>query len=274
MRTLVHLSDLHFGRVDESLLDPLVENVDAARPDVVVVSGDLTQRALASQFRAAAAFLARLPSPRIVVPGNHDVPLHNVFDRFVRPLDKFRRYIEPDLSPRHIDAELAVLGVNTARSLVAKNGRINREQVAALREAFRPLEDEVMKVVVTHHPFDVGSGAGKRELVGRARMAMSAFAECGVDLLLAGHLHVSHSAHTGERYALSGYEALVVSAGTATSTRSRGEANSFNVLHLSRHQVDVERREWQPEPKRFTVVARERFARRERGWEKVKLYIP
>ena len=97
-------------------------------------------------------------------------------------------------------------------------------------------------------------------------MAMRAFAECGVDLLLAGHLHMSHSADTGERYALSGYQALVVSAGTATSTRGRGEANSFNVLHLSRDQADVERREWQPEPKRFTAVARERLARRGGGW--------
>ena len=148
MRTLVHLSDLHFGRIDESLLDPLVASVEEARPDVVVVSGDLTQRARSSQFSAAAAFLARLPSPRIVVPGNHDVPLYNVFDRFVRPLDKFRRYIEPDLSPEYIDAEIAVLGVNTARSLVVKNGRINEEQVAAVRAVLLPLADEVMKVLL------------------------------------------------------------------------------------------------------------------------------
>ena len=270
MRTLVHLSDLHFGRIDESLLDPLVASVEEARPDVVVVSGDLTQRARSSQFSAAAAFLARLPSPRIVVPGNHDVPLYNVFDRFVRPLDKFRRHVEPDLSPSHIDPELAVLGVNTARSLVVKNGRINEEQVAGLRAVFLPLADEVMKVVVTHHPFDVGSGAGERELVGRARMAMSAFAECGVDLLLAGHLHVSHSADTGERYALAGYEALVVSAGTATSTRGRGEANSFNVRRLSKARVEVERREWRPEHGRFAGATREVFERRERGWEVVE----
>ena len=85
MRTLVHLSDLHFGRVDEALLEPLIESVRAAKPDVVVVSGDLTQRARTGQFRDAAAFLARLPSPQIVVPGNHDVPLHNMLARFPDP---------------------------------------------------------------------------------------------------------------------------------------------------------------------------------------------
>lgn len=266
MRTLVHLSDLHFGRVDEALLDPLVESVHSAKPDVVVVSGDLTQRARTAQFRAAAAFLARLPSPQIVVPGNHDVPLYNVLARFLSPLGKFRRYIEPDLSPAHVDAEIAVLGVNTARSLVVKNGRINQEQVAALRAKLCTLGDGMVKVVVTHHPFDVGEGVADKELVGRARMAMTVFAECGVDLLLAGHLHVSHSDDTGDRYALSGYDALVVSAGTAASTRGRGEANSFNVVKLAKDRIEVERHEWQPGPGRFAAAARETFERQERGW--------
>lgn len=271
MRTLVHLSDLHFDRVDEALLEPLIENVRATKPDVVVVSGDLTQRAHTAQFRDAAAFLARLPSPQIVVPGNHDVPLYNATARFLTPLRKFRKYIQPDLDPCFIDAEIAVLGVNTARSLVVKNGRINERQVATLRKVLSPLGDGVVKVVVTHHPFDVASDVGDRQLVGRARMAMAAFAECRVDLLLAGHLHLSRSADSGERYALSGYEALMVSAGTATSTRGRGEANSFNVLRLSRNRIEVERREWQPGPGRFAGVAHEAFERRDRGWARATL---
>ena len=266
MKTLVHLSDLHFGRVDQALLDPLVESVHSAAPDVVVASGDLTQRARTAQFQAAAAFLARLPSPRIVVPGNHDVPLYNVLARFFTPFAKFRRYIEADLSPSYTDAEIAVLGVNTARSLVVKNGRINEEQVAALRAKLCTVGEGMMKVVVTHHPFDVGEGVADKDLVGRARMAMSVFAECGVDLLLAGHLHMSHSDDTGGRYALSGYGALVVSAGTATSTRGRGEANSFNVLRLSKHRIEVERREWRPGAGRFVSATSEAFERRERGW--------
>ena len=109
MRTIVHLSDLHFGRVNEALLTPLVEAVRALAPDVVVVSGDLTQRARAAEFQQAQEFLSRLPGPQIVVPGNHDVPLYNIAHRLLRPLDKFRRYIEPSLSPTYIDNEMAVL---------------------------------------------------------------------------------------------------------------------------------------------------------------------
>ena len=270
MRTLVHLSDLHFGRVDEALLAPLVASVEAARPDLVVISGDLTQRARAAQFKEAAAFLTRLPSPQLVVPGNHDVPLYNVIARFLRPLNNFRRYIEPNLSPSVVDTEMAVLGVNTARSLVFKNGRINEEQVADLRKAFEPLSNAVMKVVVTHHPFDNGAQGEKQNLVGRAAMAMTAFAQCGVDLLLSGHFHVSHSDDSGQRYALAGYEALVVSAGTATSTRGRGESNSFNVLRLSVGRVEVERHEWQDADGRFKPVERDVFKRRGRGWVTVE----
>ncbi len=267
MKTIVHLSDLHFGRANAALLDPLVESVRSADPDVVVVSGDLTQRAKTRQFVEAAAFLRRLPSPQVVVPGNHDVPLYNVVLRFLAPLERYRRHITPDLSPTFVDEGLAVLGINTARSLVLKNGRINEEQAGSVRATLSALAGDVVKVVVTHHPFDVGPGAHHKELVGRAKMAMQQFAECGVDLLLAGHLHVSHSDDTGARYALAGYEALVVSAGTATSTRKRGEANSFNVLGLSKHRIEVERREWQEETGEFACASREAFVRSGRGWE-------
>src|SRR5687768_4988171 len=103
MRTIVHISDLHFGRVDPTLLDPLRRAVEAVSPHVVVVSGDLTQRAKPEQFREARRFLDTLPRPHIVVPGNHDVPLYNVFQRFFQPLDKYRRYISAELEPHYID---------------------------------------------------------------------------------------------------------------------------------------------------------------------------
>jgi 3',5'-cyclic AMP phosphodiesterase CpdA len=266
MRTVVHLSDLHFGRVDEALLTPLVERVHAIAPDVVVVSGDLTQRARSHEFEQAREFLERLPGPRIVVPGNHDVPLYNVLDRFLRPLSKFRRIIEPDLSPCHIDQEIAVLGVNTARSFVIKDGRINEEQIAQLRETLSTLPRHVVKLVVTHHPFDVHAGGDEDDVIGRATKAMQMFAHCRVDVLLAGHVHVSHSADSGERYAMAGYEALIVSAGTATSTRARGESNSFNVLRIQDPRVEVQRFEWQPARASFEPADRHVYERSDAGW--------
>src|SRR5215210_6582583 len=115
MRKVVHLSDLHFGRVDESVLKPLIQTVEELKPDVVAVSGDLTQRARSHQFKEARAFLDALPGHQIVVPGNHDVPLWNVFARFLQPLTKYRRYITQELRPFYSDEELAIMGINTAR---------------------------------------------------------------------------------------------------------------------------------------------------------------
>lgn len=246
MRTLVHLSDLHFGRIDPATTDPLIGVVRKIEPDLVAVSGDLTQRARDWQFRAAREFLDRLPEPRIVVPGNHDVPLWNLAARFLRPLAGWRRHVSEDLSPFWQDSELAVAGVNTARSLTWKGGRINRAQVDGLRERFRDLPQGTTAVVVAHHPFDLPPGYGPRDLVGRARMAMEALAPCGVDLFLTGHLHVHHAAHTARRYRVEDHSAVVVQAGTATSTRGRGEPNSFNVIRLDDPVIEVEPHVWRP----------------------------
>src|SRR5205814_4927650 len=138
-----------------------------------------------------------------------------------------RRCICADLEPAWHDDEIAVIGVNTARSLAFKGGRINDEQVGSLRRRLGPLPESVTKVVVTHHPFDLLDRPHDDELVGRARVAMEAFAHCGVDILLAGHFHTSQSGATSGRWQISGYAALAVQAGTATSTRGRGEENAF-----------------------------------------------
>jgi len=266
MRTLVHLSDLHFGHVDAQIIDPLIKTVSEMRPDLVAVSGDLTQRARSWQFREARAFLDQLPQPQIIVPGNHDVPLHNVFARFLNPLVKYRRYITDNLQPSYADEEIVVVGVNTARSLTIKGGRINQYQVAHIREKLCGAGDEVVKAVVTHHPFDLPEGYKDRELVGRAEMAMAGLADCGADLFLAGHLHMSHTGHTAERYKIRGHSALVVQAGTASSTRGRGEANSFNVIRIDHPHITVERMMWQPASASFAVATKEEFRHSSDGW--------
>jgi len=269
MKKIVHLSDLHFGRIDPGLVEPLAEAVNEAGPHLVVVSGDLTQRARSEQFKEARAFLDRLPHPQVVVPGNHDVPLYDVVSRFARPLEKWQRYISEEVEPFHKDEEMVVAGVNTARSLTRKFGRVNERQVAQLRERLCSYGVEVLKVVVTHHPFDLPAGADEREIVGRARMAMEALASCGTDLLLAGHMHVSQTGRTAERYQISGHSALFVQAGTATSTRGRGEANSFNVIRLKHPHIQVERHVWQAEAGRFAAANAETFRRTPEGWERL-----
>jgi 3',5'-cyclic AMP phosphodiesterase CpdA len=245
MRTIAHISDLHFGRTEASLLDPLRDCLVALDPDLLVVSGDLTQRARAKQFEEARDYLETLPKPQIIVPGNHDVPLYNVYQRFLQPLAKYRRLITDDLQPAYIDDEIAVVGVNTARRFVFKGGRINEDQVEKVRSAICGLPEEVTKIIVSHHPFDVPRDSTEEDqIVGRARMALEKLADCGADVLLAGHLHASHIGHTANRYAIAGVSALVVQAGTALSNRQRGEANSFNLLRVESLRIEVDRYEF------------------------------
>lgn len=266
MRKIAHLSDLHFGRTDAQALPALAATIRAARPDVIVVSGDLTQRAKTQEFAAARDFLGTLDFPQVIVPGNHDVPLYNVFLRSFHPLRRYRRFFGGETAPFHADGEIAIAGVNTARALTFKDGRINREQVAEVCRRFEPLEREVTRIVVTHHPFE-GAGGEDGGLVGRAGMAMSAFAQCGVDLILSGHLHASQSGPSDTRYEQEGYAALFVQAGTATSVRRRGEPNSFNMIAVAGPgEVTVERLTWDGKGAAFELAARDPFTKAGGVW--------
>lgn len=261
MRTIAHLSDIHFGSVDPSIIEPLISTLNDLKPDLVAVSGDLTQRARSSEFIDARAFLDRLPTPQIVVPGNHDVPLYNVFRRFAAPLRKYRRYITADLQPFFSDEKMAVIGINTARSSTFKGGRINMEQIESIRRKLCEIGNNIVKVIVTHHPFDLPEGNLESDIVGRAPLAMKMLATCGADIFLAGHMHISHTGHTATRYKIEGHSALVVQAGTATSTRHRGETNSFNSIHIDGTNIKIERLVWQPEKLKFEGAASEGFYR-------------
>ena len=266
MRTLVHLSDIHFGGADPFTVAPLIRAVREVAPDVVVISGDLTQRARKSQFIQAREFLAQLPTPQVVVPGNHDVPFYDLVSRFLRPLDNYRRYVSNDLEPFYADGEIAVLGINTARSLTFKNGRVSREQIGRIRDRFCSLDERIVKILVTHHPLDLPRDFPGQEVVGRADRTMGVLALCRADLLLAGHSHLSHTGDTAARYPIPGYTALVVHAGTATSVRGRGEVNAFNVIRIERPFVSIDRQTWQGETSSFQLSRQERFERTEGGW--------
>lgn len=269
MRTLVHLSDLHTGRVDPAILPALTASINDARPDLVVFSGDLTQRATKTQFREARAFLDALAAPYLVIPGNHDVPLWNVARRFITPLERYKRFITTDLEPFFQDDEIIVVGVNTARSLTWGEGRISRGQVAGALRRLQAAPRGVIRIVVTHHPFDLPPGVDERRLLGRARMAMAEFASAGAELFLSGHLHLSHVSHSAERYRIAGHSALIVQAGTV-SMRGRGEEPSFNILRLDGRRLSLGRLVWDPAGPRFSAVAAGEYELESDGWKPIK----
>jgi 3',5'-cyclic AMP phosphodiesterase CpdA len=266
MRTLIHLSDLHFGRVDPAIVPALLDFIRATKPDLVAISGDLTQRARTAEFMEARRFVDAIPFQKIVIPGNHDVPLHNIFARLFRMLDKFRRYISEDLEPFYADDEIAVAGVNTTRALTGKNGRINRRQLQHLRARFATVPASHVKIVVTHHPFDLPPGVEGDRVILRAKLAMKILAQIPVDLLLAGHFHVGGTTRTTTRYKIANYSALIVAAGTTTSTRGRGQPNSLNVIQIDPPNIAIAKYEWHPDRGAFDLAGMERFVRSSTGW--------
>ena len=267
MRTIAHLSDLHFGAAVPHIVEALTEAVATIAPDVTAVSGDLTQRARRNQFRHARSFLDTLPGPRVVVPGNHDVPLYNVLARFGDPLWAFRRHITPVRHPSFQDEQIAVVGADTTRSFTISDGGLRPRDVQRVSSFLEGAPASAIRIVVCHHPFDrPRTRSGRWTWPAPDAEAVNTLVARGADIFLTGHLHVTYVGHSAVRYQIAGRSAIVVEAGTATSHRMRGEVNSFNVLRVEGGRVSVERHEWNEGTKRFAAAAVDEFQQTETGW--------
>ena len=272
-RKLVHLSDLHFSWVDESLLDPLVRTVTDLEPDILAISGDFTQHARPSEFSAAAQLIERLPGRRILVPGNHDMAFLNPVRRVLQQLRLYKKYITSDPLPYYADDELVILGLNTARVSHLRDGRIRHWQVDLVEERMADAPAGAVRVLVTHHPFDLPDTFHRKEIIARGGEVIERVTRC-VDLLLAGHMHISHSGPTAERYKIADQSAVFVQAGTAISIRSRGEANAFQFIRTSPEEIEVETRTWMAEHATYLPSALSRFRRSPSGWARVPVEVP
>ncbi|MEZ5117284.1 MAG: metallophosphoesterase [Candidatus Nanopelagicales bacterium] len=259
---IVHLSDIHLGRDVQAVADALVAEVGLLAPDVVVVSGDLTQRARTAQFRAAVAFLDRLPGERLVVPGNHDTPLYAVHQRMFRTFGKFERYVGSPLNPVVRADGAVLLGVTTMPRWRWKDGYASRNDAARVRGTLGSSPPADLRVLVTHHPLVHGSGVS---VIGRDRI-LQAVADSRVDVLLSGHTHepvvdrVELKAGDGRRWPV-----LSVVTGTALSDRVRGEEpNAFHVLDADDVEVSVSTRRWDPADDGWTARDEGTFPRQAR----------
>ncbi len=263
MKVVAHISDLHFGAHLPRVTEALLRDLRGGAPDLIVVSGDFTQRARRSQFAAARAFLAQLPAPFLTIPGNHDIPLYDVARRFLSPLGRYHRYISGDENPVYEDEELFVIGLNTARSLTWKSGRISRDQILLLDERLARAGTR-LKVIVTHHPFIPPPDGVGIDLVGRAALALPILVAHKVDLLLSGHLHHGYIGDTRAHYPESERGVIAVQAGTAISHRVRGEPNAYNRLVLARDRMEIETRIYRDTY--FHAHSSARFERRDHVW--------
>lgn len=263
MRRILHLSDLHFGRTRPDLLEPLLDLARRLAPDLVAVSGDLTQRARRGQFVEAAKFLKRIEAPWLAVPGNHDISLDNVLVRLLDPWGRYRGLIHDDLSPRWEDEALSVVGLNTVNRYAHQTGRIGRRQLRVIAQAAQDTPHKTL-VVVMHHPPEHPEGSTKRPMRHAGR-GVEALAQAGADIVLSGHLH---NAHVAPLTAAPGI--LLVQAGTGLSTRLRSEPNTVNLLEIEPGHVRVHR--WAAfERPAYEVIETARFVRdlgrADSGWE-------
>ena len=245
---IVHLSDIHVGRLAFPKIDEaLLQSVNAAAADLVVVTGDLVQRAHRWQYRRVVAFLAAIEAPLLVVPGNHDLYswIYRPWMRVLAPLGRYRRMIGDDLSPAWAMSGVAVLGLNTATPWTIQRGRCKPAHARRITTFFAAYAPETVKILAVHHPLVDVDLPQERDVAQGAGYVLSAAAQAGVDMVLCGHWHLSFACRAQVR----GRSLVMALAGTASSDRYRAPQvglNAYNVVELYPARIGVQ--EWRYSP--------------------------
>jgi 3',5'-cyclic AMP phosphodiesterase CpdA len=261
MSVLLQISDPHFGTEQAPVVEALRALAAQQKPDLVVLSGDITQRARNEQFAAARAFLDSLGVPaHVAIPGNHDIPLYDVATRALRPYARYARHFGEDLEPRHASDDLLVITVNTTRWYRHKDGEISPEQVERVADMLRAATSGQLRVVVTHQPVCVTREEDEKDLINGGVHAVRQWAQAGADLILGGHIHLPYVCALHKqvhRFGQLPRHLWAVQAGTAVSKRIRYEAcNSVNIVRTcdgGPRACTVERWDYSPAAGTFGV---------------------
>lgn len=257
MTTLLQISDAHFGTERPPVVQALLQLARAEPPDLVVLSGDITQRARPNQFSAARAFIDRLnPAALVAIPGNHDIPLYNVFARAFAPYANYSKAFGKNLEPDFESAHLLVLGVNTTRPRRHKDGELSPEQIDRVKQRLRGAGAAQLRIVVVHQPVLAIRASDEDNLLDGHKEAVPAWAAAGGDIIMGGHIHLPYVHSMRTTFPLLKREIWTVQAGTAVSSRVReGIDNSVNLIRCngaqSPRQCDVERWDYVATSARF-----------------------
>ncbi|MFC1661490.1 metallophosphoesterase family protein [Gemmatimonadota bacterium] len=270
MPTLLHASDLHFGKhFDPVAARAFRESLDSLAPDLIALSGDFTQRAKVSEYEDAQEFLGGLPEiPLVVTPGNHDVPLYRVWERLFFPFRNYRQHVSAELDSvtRIRGATVVALSSASPHGAIV-NGKIRDRQLRFAARAFQTAPRDDLRVLVTHHNLAPAPDCLPEQVLPRHRTRLEALVGLGVDLVLAGHLHRGYLADSrdflpdGDR----DYGMLLVHSGTTTSRRGRGREarrNSFNVVAVTEDRMQVTHFVLSVEDERFVPTSTHAFPRR------------
>lgn len=237
MSTLLHWSDPHFGTERPEVMAALLRFSHEQKPELAILSGDITQRALDVQFGAARDFVDHLALPTVLIPGNHDIPLFHFMERAFRPYARYCRAFGPELEPVYASERFLVVAVNTTRRFRHTRGTVSLRQVERVAERLRRAEPGQLRIVVTHQPISVTRRQDERNMLIGGAAAVRQWADAGADLILGGHIHLPFIQRLSDRYPGLARQIWVVQAGTALSTRIRHEAgNSVNLIHAPKHR--------------------------------------
>lgn len=269
MRTIIHISDMHFGKISDKITGCLLSAFSEINADLVVFSGDLTQRAKSSEFTAAKAFLSDLQKNEIqsfVIPGNHDIePMFKPVKRLKSPYEKYKKYISENIEPTYLDDEIAIASINTVRPSNIKNGNINATQIERVKNWFDTIPENIKKIIVTHHPFDLPITKKVRKLISARHQVIEKFSKNQVALYLSGHYHESSSVITSHRYNVKNYSAIAVQAGTL-SNRERGEGQTFNVVQIDNTKIEISTYLWNMKELKFNKGSMSKFKLEKYEW--------
>lgn len=270
MTTIVHLSDTHFGTEVPMVVEAALRAVRALRPDAVVVSGDITQRARRREFRRASGFMAALPAcPKIIIPGNHDIPLFNVFARLLAPYANYEYAFGPCESA-WCNEEVRIVGFNSTDRMRHTRGALASSAIAS-RMAPMPATDGSLLIACLHQPLHTAWAEDRPEILIDASRIARDFSERSVDLALSGHVHVPLATTTRGVFPALGRHFVLAGAGTAVSHRTRpGAPNSFNVVHIERsggsQVINVTLHCFDGQKRGFVAQPPRRFGRVADGW--------
>ncbi len=246
MKKIIHISDLHFGMQDNKIAKILLTDINNYKPDLVVISGDLTQRAKSGQYEIASDFLAEIKCPYIAVPGNHDISLWNIFRRFFNPLKRFKKYITEQEFPTYTDENMIVVGVNSARSLTLISGRISNKQIEYLKNLFCKISEPIFKAIVIHHNLIPSDSIRSHKLMGRSSKFISQLKDCGINMIFSGHIHQYYSVDVNKHYK-DADSIILAQAVTAISSRTSREKNSYNHIELNKDSITIKVMEYDEE---------------------------
>lgn len=234
---IIHISDLHFGLHDTTIIEPFIADLEHSKSDLIIISGDLTQRALTEQYQVLTNFLQRLPQPILIVPGNHDIPLYNPVSRVIFPFKRYKRYISSELDVHFQNDEVNILGVNSVNPYKIKDGELNKKKIEKIKNNFLSSTNQ-LNILFFHHNINYFSGL--HHPLSNAAQFIEYVKESSIHIICTGHLHYANMTLISKKKQPN--ICALLHAGSLMCKRKKDSFNSYYVIETKGLKCKIELR--------------------------------